>query len=278
MVEFQHVIDSNTKRKTPLDPQFQRLLIKAEDSEEMEPGFPYREIVGSLMYAATGTRPDILTAVGIASRFCSNPKKVHCEMVRQILYYLKQYPEYSLDYQEENNPEILGYSDASWGNNEDYSSISGYLFLLGKSLISWSSKKQPVVALSSTEAEYVAASSAVQEALWLRSLMNELRFHQKCVKIYEDNEACINLSKNPQEYKRTRHIQVKYHMIRACVKEGIVELIYCPTKDQLADFLTKGVTGSRLNELISKIGINRTIQYGRELEVLNSIDDSLGKQ
>ena len=138
--------------------------------------------------------------------------------------------------------------------------------LLGNSLISWSSKKQPVIALSSTEAKYVAVTSATQEALWLKSLLDEIGYPQGCVTIYEDNEACINLSKNPQEFKRTRHIQVKYHFIRSHVKSNSVKLVYVSTKDQLADFLTKGVSGARLMELLHKIGVYQTTQHGRELE------------
>ena len=232
------MLEPKTKRKTPLDINFQKLLEYAQLSDEVESSFPYREVVGSLMYAATGTRPDIMAALGIASRFVSNPKKIHCDMVRQILYYLRQAIDYSIKYYRGSSIDLIGFSDSSWANNEDYSSISGSLFLLGSSLITWSSKKQPVIALSSTEAEYVAATNAVQEALWLRSLLSELGFDQGCTTIYEDNEGCINLSKNPQEFKRTRHVQVKYHFIRSHVKSGNVKLVYCDTKDQLADFLT----------------------------------------
>ena len=264
--EFNHVLEKDIKRKTPLDPKFQSVLEQAEQSTETEQNFPYRSIVGSLMYLATGKRPDILTAVSIASRYCSNPKKVHCNMVRQILYYLRQQTQYCIFYQKGSDSEIRGYCDSSWANNEDYSSISGFLFLMGNSLICWSSKKQPVIALSSTEAEYVAVSSATQEALWLKSLMKELGFNQGCINIYEDNEACINLSKNPQEFKRTRHIQVKYHFIRFHVKNNNVKLVYCPTQKQLSDFLTKGVTGTHLNESLRQIGLAHTISHGGELE------------
>jgi hypothetical protein len=269
--EFSHILDNNTKRRTPLDPNFQELLINADQSSEVELDFPYRSIVGSLMYAATGTRPDIMTAVGVVSRFSSSPKKIHCDMVRQILYYLRQHPTYSLTYKRNSDITVRGYSDSSWANNEDSTSISGFIFLLGDSLITWSSKKQPVVALSSTEAEYVSVTSASQEALWLKSLLEELGFNQECIKIYEDNEACINLSKNPQEFKRTRHIQVKYHFIRSHVKDQNIKLVYVPTKDQLADFLTKGVSGPRLSELLKKIGVHQTIQHEGELEMHSSL-------
>ena len=254
------------QRTIPLDPNFQQLLITAETSLDTDPTFPYREIIGSLMYSATGTRPDIMTAVGIASRYLANPKLIHCNIVRQILYYLRRYPESSLRYGKVKSPKLEGYVDASWANNEDYSSISGFAFLFGNSLISWSSRKQPVIALSSTEAEYVSVTSGAQEALWFKALLKELGHTQETVILHEDNEACINLSKNPQEYKRTRHIQVKYHFIRSLVKSSQIMLQYCNTKSQLADMFTKGVNGPKLKEICSKLGLVDNSKQKRELK------------
>jgi hypothetical protein len=130
-------------------------------------------------------------------------------------------------------------------------------------LVSWLSKKQPVVALSSTEAEYIAVTGASQEALWFKSILEEIGIYQETVIIHEDNEACINLSKNPQEFKRTRHIQIKYHFIRQLVKEGKIRLQYCTTKNQLADLFTKGVNGPRLKELL--LILMPDSKHGKEL-------------
>lgn len=264
--EFKNHLEPNVKRTIPLDPNFQHLLIEASTSKETEPMFPYRSMVGSLMYAATGTRPDIMTAVGVVSRYLASPKTIHCKMVRQIFYYLRHFPDKALVYKKDQDPKLHGYCDASWANNEDYSSISGFAFLFGSSLVSWSSKKQPVIALSSTEAEYVTVTSAAQEALWFQYLLREIGYNQDTVIIHEDNEACINLSKNPQEYKRTRHIQVKYHFIRSLVKANKIKLQYCNTKNQLADILTKGVNGQRLRQICTLLGIIDNSKHGRELE------------
>jgi hypothetical protein len=166
--EFKLILDEKTKRTSPLDCNFQQLLIDAELSNDYEPGFPYREIVGSLSYAATGTRPDISAAVSIVSRFLEKPKKIHCDMVRRILYYLRFKLILSFEFGKETDIQLKSYCDASWANPEDYASISGHLSLLGKSLISWSSKKQTVIALSSSEAEYISVSSATQEILWMK--------------------------------------------------------------------------------------------------------------
>ena len=264
--EFNDFLEPNVQRKIPLDPNFQNLLLEASTSNELDADFPYRSVVGSLMFASTGSRPDISAAVGVVSRYLTNPKLIHCNMARQILYYLRRYPDRSLNFSKTTNPKLEGYCDASWANNEDYSSISGFAFMYGPSLVSWSSKKQPVVALSSTEAEYVTVTSAAQESLWFQSLLKELGYDQETVILHEDNEACINLTKNPQEYKRTRHIQVKYHFIRSLVKSNKVKLQYIRTNDQLADIFTKGVNGPRLKELCRRLGLQDNSKHGRELE------------
>jgi hypothetical protein len=241
------------------------MLIEAENSDEYDYSFPYRSALGSLMYAATSTRPDISAAVGIVSRFLEKPKLIHCNMVKQIFYYLRYTSSKGLFYGIKPNVSLIGYSDASWANNEDYRSISGTAFLLGSSLISWTSKKQDSTALSSTESEYIALTSAVQDALWFSELMNELEFKREPITIYEDNEACINMSKNPQEFKRTRHIQVRYHFIRDHVHSGDVDIAHVRTTDQLADLFTKGMNSRRLNDLTAKLGMYEPSEHGREL-------------
>jgi hypothetical protein len=241
--QFKAFIGAKTA-KTPLSPEFQELLIKAQD-QPINKTFPYREMVGSLMYAMVATRPDICTAVGVVSRFLDKPTDIHCEMVRQIFRYLKQTTDYCLKYTP-SGTKLTGYVDASYANCEDYSSISGYVTLLGSNILSWQSGKQRLVALSSAESEYMALTPAIQEVLWLKDLLQELKLDQKDIKLYEDNQACIALAKNPQDHRRTRHIQVKYHFCRQHIEDKQVELIYCPTKSQLADVFTKGFSGPQM--------------------------------
>jgi hypothetical protein len=278
--EFKNVLEPVTQRKIPLASNHQQLLIDAEASDETDTDFPYREIVGSLMYAAIVTRPDISTAVGIVSRFLAKPKKIHCLMVTQILYYLRRTPNYGLFYGRGGNQKVVGYMDASFANNEDYTSLFGFAFFFGKSLISWCSKKQRTVVLSSTESEYMTITHGAQEALWFLELLNELGIEQKGVELFEDNEASINMSKNPQEYKRTRHIQFRYHFLRDLIKQGQIRLTHCPTANQLADIFTKGVSSTRLQELLPRIGMFMPLQHGRELksaeEVIASPDEVIG--
>jgi hypothetical protein len=264
LAEFGVYLKPDVQRKIPLVANFQQLLIEAQDSEEYDPKFPYREIVGSLMYASSVTRPDISAAVGVVSRFLEKPKRLHCEMVKQILYYLRQTADYGLFYGSKGNQTVTGYVDASWANNEDYTSLYGFAFLFGKSLISWCSKKQRGVALSSTESEYMTITHGSQEALWFLELLNEMGIEQRTVDLYEDNEASINMSNNPQEYKRTRHIQVRYHFVRDLVKENKIRLVHVGTADQLADIFTKGISSFHLRNILSRLGIHMPTKHGRE--------------
>jgi hypothetical protein len=273
--EFEEWIEPNVQRKLPLVANFQDLLIKAEDSTDIEETFPYRQIIGSLMYAATLTRPDISAAVGVVCRFLEKPKRIHCDMVRQILYYLRGTSNYSICYSKNNKEEIQGYVDASWANCEDYTSIYGYSFLFGNSIVSWCSKKQKIVALSSTEAEYMTITHGSQEALWFLELLNELGINQETVILHEDNEASIKMSNNPQEYKRTRHIQVRYHFIRDQIQDGKIKLKHCSTTDQLADMFTKGISSVKLQDLLPRIGMSSVSQHGRELKCADKRNETI---
>ena len=214
-------------------------------------------MVGSLMYAMLATRPDLATAVSVVSKFLSNPKDTHIKLVKQIYKYLRSHLDYGLVYKKSGSVNLTGYADASYANEEKCASRSGYGFMLGKSLISWYSGSQPVIAQSSAEAEYYAAGFAANEAIWLKQLLESLGFSQETITIYEDNLACIALTKNPQFHKKTKHIQVKYHVIRQYVENQILKFIYIPTKDQLADMFTKGLPGCKLRSILTSIGLYR---------------------
>ena len=207
------------------------------------------------MYAAVGTRPDLSAAVSIVSRYLAAPKKAHCDLVRGICRYLRGNPR-GLHYKANRDFTLEGFVDASYANDADYSSISGNAFLLGGCLVSWMSQKQPCAALSSAEAEYVALTPAVQETIWLKELLNGLGFAQGVTTLHEDNLSCIALSKNPENHQKTRHIQTKYHMIRHHQKEKVFRLQYCPTRSQLADIFTKGVSGPTLRQNLEALGVS----------------------
>jgi len=223
---------------------------------------PYREAVGSLMHLMVSSRPDLAYAVGYVARFMENPGKVHWIAVKRIMRYLKGTKDYAITFKKNVPLKLEGYSDADWaGNLDDRKSTSGYLFKIAQGTISWGSKKQNCVALSTSEAEYIALSLAIQEGTWINNLFNEI-IGEKLVEnqliIFEDNQSCIKMSKNPINHGRAKHIDIKYHFIRDCVKSGHVKLLYKETKFMLADILTKGLPGPRHLELLEQLGLQRS--------------------
>ena len=152
---------------------------------------------------------------------------------------------------------LRGFADADWaGDVMTRKSTSGYVFQIGTSTISWKSKLQSIVALSLTEAEYVSLSSATQEALWLRVLLDGTGFKQdNATTIFEDNQGAIALAKNPTHHSRTKHIDIKYHYVREAVSTKEINLEYCPTQDMIADSLTKGLPRPQFEKLRLKLGV-----------------------
>ena len=167
------------------------------------------------MYVAVATRPDISYAVGLVSKYNSNPSRVHANAVKRIFQYLKFLSDYSLRLRKCDD-ELIAYSDADWaGDKNDRHSTSGNVFMLASGSISWSSRKQAVVALSTAEAEYIALSSATQEIMWLRRLLTDL--HSKPygpTELKEDNQGAIAIAKNPVTHNRTKHIDIRHHFVR----------------------------------------------------------------
>ena len=258
--EFAEHLGPNHQQKcsTPLLPQFQNLLIEADESGELEPEFPYRKMVGALVYLMVCTRFDIAAAVSVVSKYLHQPKKIHCDIVRKIYLYLRGTTDYALTYRKNGSTTLKGFCDASFANLESYKSLSGHVFQLGELAIIWSSCRQPIVVKSTQEAEYVALTPAMQDCLWATALLEELGFKQESVEISEDNEACIALANNPQSSKRTRHIQVRYHWIRQHLESKIATLKSCRTADQLADIFTKGLHGPNLKTFCLKLGLGTT--------------------
>ena len=184
----------------------------------------YSNEVGSLIYAAVGTRPDIAQAVSAISRFNSAPKEAHLTAAKRVLRYLKGTLELSLIYSriDNDNSNTVGYSDAEWaGDCDGRRSTTGSCFLAAGAAITWLSQCQPSVALSTTETEYVALCATTQTAVWLRRL--ESNIGKKAVDgtlIYEDNQGAIAMAKNPVAHRRTKHLDIKFHFVREKVGDG----------------------------------------------------------
>lgn len=185
------------------------------------------------------------------------PSKKDWNAVKRIIRYLKGTSHYKLKLPASDEITLTGYVDADWaGDTSDRKSTSGYLFFLSGGAISWTSRKQLSVTLSSTEAEYVAAAQASQEVIWLRQLLTDLGQPQLGpTEIYEDNQGCLVLAHMEGVNSRTKHIDVKFHFLRDLQEQGLLELLYCPTEDMTADILTKPLTAERHSRLTKKIGL-----------------------
>ena len=246
---------------TPSDPGM-KLRKKTEEEEEFDK-VRYQSAVGSLLYLSTRSRPDIAFAVGNAARYCSQPSQLHWSAVKRIFRYLKGTSNLGLCYQP-SKTDLVGYSDADWaGDVNDRKSTSGYVFMMSGSPISWRSKKQSSVALSTAEAEYIALSSATQEAMWLRQLFSNLLPDYQLsmpTTIHEDNQSTICMAKNSQSHGRSKHVDIKYHFVREQVERQTINILYCKSEDMTADIFTKGLAIHQFRRLRSKLGMTEIIQ------------------
>jgi hypothetical protein len=205
------------------------------------------------MYLAMGTRPDIAYAVGIVSRFCQNPGQAHWNTMKHIFAYLAGSREMQLMYGGDKRA-LVGYSDADGSMNKDQHAITSYAFMLDGKAVSWCSKKQEVVALSTAEAEYVAVSHGTKEALWLRSLIGQVFGHfTELTTLYSDNQVVIALSKDHRYHARTKHIDICFHFIQWVISEGHIKLVYCPTNDMVADTLTKALPSAKVKHFAREL-------------------------
>ena len=223
---------------------------KATDREQ------YQKIVGKLIYLAH-TRPDIAYAVGIVSRFMHLPQIHHMTAVMRILRYLKGTSSTGIYFRKNDSLDIIAYTDADWaGDRDERKSTSGYFTLVGGNLVTWRSKKQKAVAMSSAEAEFRGIVKGITEILWIRKLLNELGFPQKTAcKLFCDNKAAISISGNPVQHDRTKHIEVDRHFIKDKLEDKVIKLPFVRSKDQLADILTKAVSTEAFSNVLRKLSI-----------------------
>jgi len=194
---------------TPADPNVK--LVKDDGvSKQLENNSSYQLMVGSLLYAATATQPDIAQAVGAVSKFCAQPTEAHHTAVKRVLHYLSGTRNLAL--QNHKSGELTGYSDSDWaGDCDDGHSTSGNFLIFGGAAICWTSKKQPVVALSTAESEYIALSPAVQESAWLQKLLADLQMLSQPILMMENNQGAMALAKTSVAHSRTKHIDIRFH-------------------------------------------------------------------
>ena len=212
-------------------------------------------MIGSLLYL-TASRPDIMFSVCLCARFQSCPKESHLSAVKRIFKYLAGTIEIGLWYPKFTTFDLVGYSDADFaGCKVDRKSTSGTCHFLGNSLISWHSKKQNSVALSTAEVEYVAAGSCCVQVLWMKQTLQDYGLKYDNIPIRCDNTSAINLTKNPIQHSRTKHIEIRHHFIRDHVLSNDICLEFVDTNNQIADIFTKPLSEDRFCTLRRELGM-----------------------
>ncbi|KAK6150515.1 hypothetical protein DH2020_015447 [Rehmannia glutinosa] len=215
----------------------------------------YRALIGSLFYL-TASRPDITFVVGVCARFQSAPKESHMTATKRILRYLKGCQEVGLWYPKEGGFNLIGYSDSDYvGNIDDRKSTSGSCQFLGDCLVSWFSKKQNCVSLSTAEAEYISAAFCYTQLLWMKQTLVDYKCSFESVPIFCDNISAINISQNPVHHNRTKHIEIRHQFLRDCISNRNIEISFVPSQDQLADIFTKPLSSETFTSIRARLGI-----------------------
>ncbi|XP_073136904.1 secreted RxLR effector protein 161-like [Henckelia pumila] len=243
---------------TPIGAHFKLQAVK-EDQEGLESlhmrDVSYYNAVGSIMYMMVSTRPDITYGLGLVSRFMSKPSREHWKAIQWLLRYLKGTKQLKLQYSKHaalSTYEVTGYCDSDYVADLDKRmSISGYVFAFGGNIVSWKSNLQNVVALSTTEAEYISLTEAVKEGLWISGFVTEMGFDQSSISIFCDSQSAIHLSKNLVFHERTKHIEVRLHFVRDIVSKGLAKVLEIDAQVNPADILTKVVPVNKLNQALS---------------------------
>jgi len=245
-------LDGKSRARTPMSTSVK--ISSDLTGKSVDPSL-YKSMIGSLLYL-TASRPDIAFSVGVCARIQANPKESHLTVVKRIIRYVNDTISYGIWYSRETNLVVAGYSDADWtGNADDRKSTSGGCFYVGNNLVAWMSKKQASISLSTAEAEYIAAGSCCTQLLWMKTLLGDYRFSQDTMIINCDNTSAINISKNPVQHSRTKHIDIRHHFLRDLVESEVVSLSFIPTENQLANILTKPLDGSKFESLRKAIGV-----------------------
>ena len=237
---------------TPMESNLK--LTKSEVKNDTD--FLYQQLIGALMYLAALTRPDISFCISYLSQFNNCFDESHWKCAKRVLCYLKGTKSHGLKFIKTNILELEGFVDADWGGDIiDRKSFTGFCFKLSGSIVSWESRKQSSVVLSSTEAEYVALSEASKEAIYLRNLLGEFTGKVRCITLFNDNQSAQKVCNNPAFHKRAKHIDIRYHFIREAVSKNFVIVKYLQTSDMPADMLTKSLSFAKHNKLSGALGI-----------------------
>lgn len=239
--------------KVPMEPD---LVLTTTGGDALKDPTRYRRLVGKLIYL-TITRPDITYAVNNLSQFMQEPTLHHLKAAHRLLQYLKEAPGQGLLFPTENQLNLIGYCDADWARCPiTRRSVTGFCIFLGKSLVSWKSKKQVTVARSSAEAEYRSMAATTCELTWLRNLLNDLRVnHPEPARLFCDNQAALHIAANPVYHERTKHIELDCHTVRERIQRGEIETSHVQTGRQIADMFTKPLRAPTFHSHLGKLGV-----------------------
>ena len=242
---------------TPLPSGADVHLVKYEGIASQSDIKHYQSLIGSLLYVQIGTRPDIAFAVSRLAQYAANPSPQHLKLAQYVLGYLVGTKDMCIRYDGVQGDGLHGYSDSSLGDQtDDRHSTSGYVFLLGDGAVSWSSRKQRTVAQNTTEAEYMAMADAANQAAWYRSFLEELGYSvDEPIPLHGDNKGAIDLALNPVTGRRSKHIEIRHHVIREYVERCTIALVRTPTAEMLADGFTKPLARGPLSKHITDMGL-----------------------
>ena len=238
-------MESSNSVKNPIIPETR--LSKDEAGDGIDTTM-FKQAVGSLMYL-TATRPDLMYGVSLISRFMANQQSSHWLAAKRILRYIQGTTDFGILYKRgRRNAGLVSYTDSNYaGDLDDRKSTSGFAFIMGSRAISWASKKQPVVSLSTTKVEYIVAALCACQCIWLRRILEQLGAEERgSTEINCDNNFTIQLSKNSVFHGRSKHIGERFHFLRDLVNDGAVKLSFCSSEEQIADIMTKLSNGSNL--------------------------------
>ncbi|GJZ28589.1 retrovirus-related pol polyprotein from transposon TNT 1-94 [Tanacetum coccineum] len=217
----------------------------------------YKQMVGCIMYL-TATRPDLMFVVSLLSRYMEAPTEQHMAAMKRVLRYIQGTSSFGVCYKKKGSDQLVAFSDSDYaGDYDNRRSTSGYVCFLSGAAVAWSSKRQPIVTLSTTEAEFVAATTCACQVIWLRRILRHIGLPQEeSTIIVCDNMSTIRLSRNPVMHNRSKHIDVRYYFLRDLVIEGVIELKYCNTQSQIADLMTKPLKLDQFEKLRSRLGMS----------------------
>ncbi|UYV77384.1 hypothetical protein LAZ67_15000806 [Cordylochernes scorpioides] len=231
----------------------------------------YQEALGMLMFLAVNTRPDIAYITSKLSQYSRQPKQMHLTAIKRVMRYLRGTIDLGVKFERGKTGILKSYADASWSTTHDGKSYGGYVLKLGEATIDWKSSKQPLVALSTMEAEMIAACESCCQIKWIINLLRELEewnFMEKPTAIYTDSQSLINWTSSPKQSSRCRHINRKYHFLRDCYESRDICLLYKPSQDLEADIFTKDLSRDQMKkhlESLSIVGIKPNLAYGEAM-------------